>query len=233
MGVPPHRYVSGRRLENAKTMIATGHVSLSEIAFNCQFSSQSSFTRAFRRATGMTPAEYRRTLRHRAPEPGSLPTPALANAAIAVSRVFTTEQPTDEDGLGPYTHAELLRMQFRFVRALARAFDRGLERRESAAAMIVSQNDQDQRTLSSKSRNAVSSWTVRRNNCTVRRSLLVDARKPGRSCCCRRRKVPRSLFRKVSSSRSWPATTRSRMDPLQPLRLRKLRGDMPADELCG
>jgi AraC family transcriptional regulator len=60
-GVPPHRYVSQRRLESAKAMIATGSP-LSEIAFNCQFSSQSSFTRAFRRATGMTPAEYRRTL---------------------------------------------------------------------------------------------------------------------------------------------------------------------------
>ncbi|MEA3072655.1 MAG: AraC family transcriptional regulator [Alphaproteobacteria bacterium] len=62
MGVPPHRYISRRRLESAKTMIATGRASLSEIAFNCQFSSQSSFTRAFRRATGMTPNEYRRTL---------------------------------------------------------------------------------------------------------------------------------------------------------------------------
>jgi AraC family transcriptional regulator len=62
MGVPPHRYVSQRRLEAAKALIATGRPSLSEIAFNCQFSSQSSFTRAFRRATGMTPAEYRRAL---------------------------------------------------------------------------------------------------------------------------------------------------------------------------
>jgi AraC family transcriptional regulator len=63
MGVPPHRYVSQRRLEAAKALIATGKPSLSEIAFNCRFSSQSSFTRAFRRATGMTPAEYRQTLR--------------------------------------------------------------------------------------------------------------------------------------------------------------------------
>jgi AraC family transcriptional regulator len=61
-GMPPHRYISRRRLESARAMIATGS-SLSEIAFNCQFSSQSSFTRAFRRATGMTPAEYRRTLK--------------------------------------------------------------------------------------------------------------------------------------------------------------------------
>jgi AraC family transcriptional regulator len=63
MGVPPHRYVSQRRLESAKVMIATGRASLGEIAFHCQFSSVSSFTRAFRRAIGMTPAAYRRTLR--------------------------------------------------------------------------------------------------------------------------------------------------------------------------
>jgi AraC family transcriptional regulator len=62
-GVPPHRYVSRRRLETARAMIATGRASLSEIALECRFSSQSSFTRAFRRATGMTPAEYRQTLR--------------------------------------------------------------------------------------------------------------------------------------------------------------------------
>jgi AraC family transcriptional regulator len=63
MGVPPHRYVRRRRLENAKAMIATGRASLQEIALDCQFSSQSSFTRAFRRGTGMTPAGYRRAFR--------------------------------------------------------------------------------------------------------------------------------------------------------------------------
>ena len=63
LGVPPHRYVSQRRLESAKAMIAAGRTSLGKIALNSQFSSQSSFTRAFRRATGMTPAEYRRTAR--------------------------------------------------------------------------------------------------------------------------------------------------------------------------
>jgi AraC family transcriptional regulator len=63
MGVPPHRYLSQRRLESAKAMIAMGRASLSEIALESRFSSQSSFTRAFRRATGVTPAEYRRILR--------------------------------------------------------------------------------------------------------------------------------------------------------------------------
>jgi AraC family transcriptional regulator len=59
-GKSPHRYVSQRRLEWAKAMIAVGRTSIAETAFLCRFSSQSSFTRAFRRATGMTPAGYRR-----------------------------------------------------------------------------------------------------------------------------------------------------------------------------
>jgi AraC family transcriptional regulator len=59
MGMPPQRYVSQRRLESAKKMIHTGRLPLCEIAFRCGFSSQASFTRAFRRATNMTPGEFR------------------------------------------------------------------------------------------------------------------------------------------------------------------------------
>ena len=60
-GVPPHRYVSRRKLENAKAMLATGKLPLSRIAFKSGFSSQANFNRAFRRATGVTPGEYRRS----------------------------------------------------------------------------------------------------------------------------------------------------------------------------
>jgi AraC family transcriptional regulator len=59
-GKSPHRYVSQRRLEWAKAMIAAEGNSIAETALMCRFSSQSSFTRAFSRATGLTPAEYRR-----------------------------------------------------------------------------------------------------------------------------------------------------------------------------
>ena len=62
VGSPPNRYVSRRRLEAAKKLIVGGHRSLIEIALSCQFSSQSSFTRAFKRSTGFTPAEYRQQL---------------------------------------------------------------------------------------------------------------------------------------------------------------------------
>lgn len=58
-GMPPHRYVSQRRLDRAKELIVAGNASIAETAFMFRFSSQSSFTRAFRRATGMTPAMYR------------------------------------------------------------------------------------------------------------------------------------------------------------------------------
>jgi AraC family transcriptional regulator len=60
LGVPPNKYVSRRRLENAKSMIKLGLLPLTEIAHRSCFSSQASFNRAFRRATGMSPGEYRR-----------------------------------------------------------------------------------------------------------------------------------------------------------------------------
>jgi len=63
VGIPPYRYVSRRRLENAMAMLAVGRLPLSEIAHRSRFSSQASFSRAFRRATGMTPGEYRRLVR--------------------------------------------------------------------------------------------------------------------------------------------------------------------------
>ena len=58
-GIPPHRYISGIRLENAMAELADGRLPLAQIALNAHFSSQASFTRAFHRATGMTPKEYR------------------------------------------------------------------------------------------------------------------------------------------------------------------------------
>jgi AraC family transcriptional regulator len=63
MGIPPQRYIGRMRLENAMAELATGKLPLAEIALNAHFSSQASFTRAFHRATGMTPKEYRRSRR--------------------------------------------------------------------------------------------------------------------------------------------------------------------------
>src|SRR4029077_15388500 len=59
VGIPPHRYISRIRLEKAMAELAAGKSPLVEIALNAHFSSQASFTRAFHRATGMTPKQYR------------------------------------------------------------------------------------------------------------------------------------------------------------------------------
>lgn len=60
MGVSPQRYIASLRLEHAMEELVAGKSSLAEIALDANFSSQASFTRAFRRATGTTPNEYKR-----------------------------------------------------------------------------------------------------------------------------------------------------------------------------
>jgi AraC family transcriptional regulator len=63
VGRSPHRYVSGRRLERAKELLGEKDRALVDIALALKFSCQANFTRAFRQATGLTPAQYRhRTL---------------------------------------------------------------------------------------------------------------------------------------------------------------------------
>jgi len=63
IGQSPHRYVSARRLERAKSLLAEGEKTLVDIALTLNFSGQANFTRAFRDATGQTPGQYRRQLR--------------------------------------------------------------------------------------------------------------------------------------------------------------------------
>ncbi len=60
VGTSPQRYVRTRRLRWAKSLLLEGRQSLANIAFACDFSSQANFSRAFRRAFGLTPGGYRR-----------------------------------------------------------------------------------------------------------------------------------------------------------------------------
>ena len=61
-GIPPHRYHIKRRIERAKTLLADPASSVTDIALELGFSETSSFTAAFRKATGTTPTAYRRSL---------------------------------------------------------------------------------------------------------------------------------------------------------------------------
>ncbi|MGE7418315.1 helix-turn-helix domain-containing protein [Methylobacterium tarhaniae] len=58
-GLPPHRYVTLKRIEAAQEQITLGRRSLVDIALGTGFGSQNNFTRAFRKATGLTPGQYR------------------------------------------------------------------------------------------------------------------------------------------------------------------------------
>ena len=59
VGQPPHRYILEKRVERAKTLLKTTDLSLVEIASRVGIATQSHFTTVFRRATGMTPREFR------------------------------------------------------------------------------------------------------------------------------------------------------------------------------
>jgi AraC family transcriptional regulator len=59
-GVPPHRYHSARRMDRARSLLQRPALSVTQIGVQTGFRETSSFTRAFRRFTGLTPSEYRR-----------------------------------------------------------------------------------------------------------------------------------------------------------------------------
>jgi AraC family transcriptional regulator len=78
VGQSPHRYVSAKRLERAKTLLMHGDRPLVDIALALSFSSQANFARAFRQATGLAPGQYRRELASRTLTDIRQPSPILA-----------------------------------------------------------------------------------------------------------------------------------------------------------
>jgi len=60
-GRAPYGYVSDRRMNHAKWLLAETDRSLADIADACRFSSPGNFSRAFQRATGTTPAKFRQS----------------------------------------------------------------------------------------------------------------------------------------------------------------------------
>ncbi|MEG3177748.1 AraC family transcriptional regulator [Sphingomonas sp. RB3P16] len=63
MGRSPHAYLSERRLDRAKHLLAYSDTPLVDISLTCQFSGQANFTKAFKRATGISPGRYRQACR--------------------------------------------------------------------------------------------------------------------------------------------------------------------------
>jgi AraC family transcriptional regulator len=63
MGQSPHAYLSERRLDRAKHMLAHSDTSLVDVAVTCRFSGQANFTKSFTRTLGISPGRYRRSFR--------------------------------------------------------------------------------------------------------------------------------------------------------------------------
>ncbi|MBO5354719.1 MAG: helix-turn-helix transcriptional regulator [Clostridia bacterium] len=61
-GSTPYETVSQRRIEKAKKLIVTGEMTMSQIALETGFCSQSHFNKVFKEKTGQTPIAYRRSL---------------------------------------------------------------------------------------------------------------------------------------------------------------------------
>jgi AraC family transcriptional regulator len=61
-GLPPHRWLMRRRVERARDLLAESRWSVTEIAHACGFASSQHLATMFKRQTGQTPSEHRRTL---------------------------------------------------------------------------------------------------------------------------------------------------------------------------
>jgi AraC family transcriptional regulator len=59
-GIPPHRYIVERRVEQAKSLLLDRNYSVADVAFLCGFSNQAHMNLLFKRLTGMTPGVFRR-----------------------------------------------------------------------------------------------------------------------------------------------------------------------------
>jgi len=77
VGVSPYRFIARKRVELACAMLKTSPQPLSQVAVSCGLCDQSHFSKFFRRATGMSPAAWRRA-NAIGPIPGSVPISAGA-----------------------------------------------------------------------------------------------------------------------------------------------------------
>lgn len=60
-GVTPWDYINIKRIELALRLLREGHETVTDIALSCGFNNTANFNKIFRKVTGLTPREYRRT----------------------------------------------------------------------------------------------------------------------------------------------------------------------------
>ena len=65
LGISPIRYINRKKIERARLLLMTEHLSVKEAAFRLGFDDHSYFIRLFKRTTGLTPKDYRRRFGHK------------------------------------------------------------------------------------------------------------------------------------------------------------------------
>lgn len=61
VGLTPHKYVIQQRVEKAKRLLKKPDLSIARLALDCGFSNQSHLSREFKKYTGTTPKQYRKS----------------------------------------------------------------------------------------------------------------------------------------------------------------------------
>lgn len=61
-GLPPHQYLTQRRIERARKLLLNTEPPLADVAILCGFADQSHFTKVFRRHMGVSPGSFRASI---------------------------------------------------------------------------------------------------------------------------------------------------------------------------
>ncbi|SFG82717.1 AraC-type DNA-binding protein [Desulfotomaculum arcticum] len=64
-GKTPYEYITYLRIQNAKELLVSNNISITEVCFKCGFNSLSNFTTLFKRRVGVTPSQYRRIIHNK------------------------------------------------------------------------------------------------------------------------------------------------------------------------
>ena len=61
-GITPWEYITSKKMELAKNLLADKSKSIMEVAYECGYANIANFNRAFKKCTQQTPSEYRKKL---------------------------------------------------------------------------------------------------------------------------------------------------------------------------
>ena len=64
MGITPREYINSLKVEYAKNMLMNENYSITDVAFDLNFSSSNYFSSVFKQFTGFTPSQYRDLISH-------------------------------------------------------------------------------------------------------------------------------------------------------------------------